>query len=776
VNQRRRFSSCPSRPLRPGSTLLLLLFLLAMLAVAPAARAARQEPEGQAEPPAEPLRLRVPRAESPIRVDALLDEEAWNQALRFDLDVEIGPGKNVPAPVKTVAWLTYDDDYVYAAFRAEDPEPHKIRARLADRDTPFRDDFVGFVFDTFDDQRRGFEFFVNPLGVQMDLAIDENSDNKEDSSWDAIWESAGRIGETGFVVEMAIPFSSLRFQRTGGEQTWAVIPFRSYPRSQRHQITAFPIDPDGTCFICEGAKVTGFEGATPGRNLELAPTLTAQRTDRREEFPAGSLEDGDVDSDVGLTARWGITPNLVFSGAANPDFSQVEADVAQLDVNNQFALFFPEKRPFFLEGADFFSTPFNIVHTRTVADPSWGVKLTGKEGRQGMGVFVAQDERTNLLLPGSQFSRSATLDEETTDAVLRYRLDVGGRSTLGALATLREGREYSNGVYGVDGVYRPTPSDSVSAQFLGSRTEYPLETAGGQELPQGTLDGTAYRLAYNHNSRHWGWYGRYEDIDPEFRADLGFMPRVGYSLLLGGLERVWWSEGRRWWTAIALGGDWDRTEQADGIVLEEEMEAWVNVRGPYQSFFRLQHGRRDRYWNGVTFDEQFVFAILEMQPAGWFSFFVEGTIGDTIDFANTRPADLVRVEGDATIDLGRRLRMSLGHELQRIDVDGGRLIEANLSQLRAVYQLNVRTFVRAILQYADVEQNAELFDDPGSVDPDAERLFSQFLFSYKLNPQTVVFLGYSDNSTGGELVDTGRIDLTRSDRTFFAKVGYALVL
>ena len=193
------------------------------------------------------------------------------------------------------------------------------------------------------------------------------------------------------------------------------------------------MDPNDNCFVCQAPKVTGFEGVKPGRNLELDPTLTGQRTDQRGGFPDGPLQSGDEEADLGLTARWGITPNLTFSGAVNPDFSQVEADAVELDVDTQFALFFPEKRPFFLEAADFFQTPFNAVYTRTVADPRWGAKLTGKVGKNAIGFFVAEDDRTNLLLPGDQFSRTATLEDlRTTDAALRYRRDIGTGSTLGA--------------------------------------------------------------------------------------------------------------------------------------------------------------------------------------------------------------------------------------------------------------------------------------------------------------------------------------------------------
>jgi Domain of unknown function (DUF5916)/Carbohydrate family 9 binding domain-like len=734
--------------------------------------------------PSERPHHRIPRVESEIKIDGVLDEEAWEKALQVKVDVEIDPRRNHPAPVATLAYLAYDDDHLYAAFRAHDPEPAAIRATLADRDTTFNDDFVGLMLDTFNDDRRAVELFVNPLGVQMDLSRDETAGGQEDEAWDTLWSSAGKIGEDGYVVEMAIPFSSLRFQRSEGEQTWGVAPFRSYPRSIRHQMAATAVDPDDSCFLCQMPRMTGFDGVTPGRNIEINPTLTASRLDQRSA-PASGLAEGDVEDDLGLTARWGMTPNLTLSGTLNPDFSQVEADAAQFDVNSQFALFFPERRPFFLEGADFFDTPFDVVHTRAVADPAWGVKLTGKEGRNGIGLFVAEDETTQFLLPFDQLSRTGSLDGfRSTAAVMRYRRDLGATSILGAIATHREGGDYFNSVYGIDGRWRPGASDTISVQLLGSQSEYPTALLADEgvglaredrELLSQRLEGSALRVGYDHSSREWNWYAQYEDIDPEFRADLGFMPRVGYSFLLGGLQRTWWSDRQgSWYSNIRVGADWDQTEGADGTLLEREVEAWVQLQGPLQSFYMIDTGRRDRFWNGVTFEESFTHFEVSMRPTGDLNFYVLATVADTIDFAHTRAGDLLRLRPGVGYNLGRNLRLTLDHDLQRVDVDGGRLLELNVTQTRATYQLNLRTFVRAVFQYTRIEYDTDLYT-AAEVPEEDEHLFSQLLFSYKLNPRTVLFLGYSDDQLGG-IQDGIVTELTRERRSLFFKVGYALVL
>ncbi len=729
--------------------------------------AARQSQEGGAATPraARPVH-KVGRAASPIVVDGVLDDAAWQQATVVELKYETRPKENLPPDVQTETLLTYDKDHLYVGFRAHDPEPAAIRAHLLDRDKAFSDDFVGIVLDTFNDERRAFEFFVNPLGVQMDMFMDDVSGN-EDETWDAIWISAGRINATGYAVEIAIPWSSLRFPRTEGDQTWGFDALRFYPRSQRARISSHPLDRNISCYLCQESKMTGFSGVTPGKNIELTPTATASRTDQREDFPQGSLAEGDVESDLGLTAKWGITPNLTLNAALNPDFSQVEADAAQLDVNNQFALFFPEKRPFFLEGADFFSTPFQAVFTRNVADPAWGVKLTGKEGRNAVGIFAARDDLTNLLIPGSNGSSATSLDMETDDAVLRYRRDLGKNSALGVLFTGREGDGYRNHVAGIDGRYRMNDSSAFRGQFLRSQTEYPDSIVAGFGQPSGRRRDDAYWLSYDYNARDWYGYARYEDVGRDFRADMGFMPRVDYKFSLAGLGRIWQGDWRGY-TRANLGADWDRREDQAGQLLEEEWEGWFEVNGPRQSFISLDAGVRDRFFNGVTFDEKFSNTFFEVQPTGDLYLSLQTRFSDEIDFVNTQAGDLVEIDPTVRYNLGLHLRTTLSHTYQKLDVKGGNLYTANLSQLTTVYQFNVRTFLRAILQYTDIDRTPALYHI--EVDDHTETLFSQLLFSYKLNPQTVLFVGYSDNSFGDQ-----RIDLTRADRTLFLKIGYAWV-
>ncbi|RPJ83830.1 MAG: hypothetical protein EHM13_06505, partial [Acidobacteria bacterium] len=361
-------------PLPPGRRTSVLAACWLVCSVGPAG--AQQPPEPRKALPA-PATFTVNRATSAIRIDGLLDEDAWARAVDIPVAWEWSPGDNIPAPVRTQCLVTFDDRNLYVAFRALDPRPEAIRAHLMDRDdtdTLIQDDHVGLMIDTFNDERRAFQFRINPLGVQADAVFSEQ-DGVEDFSWDMIWSTSTRITGEGYLVEIALPLKQLRFQAGAAVQTWGFEAFRSWPRNVRHRLSSQPRDRDKGCLLCQENKITGLQGLTQGRNVEVDPTATFSRTDTRIAPADRRLSQGDTHADFGVTGRWSLTPNLTLNGTGNPDFSQVEADVAQLDINQRFALFYPEKRPFFLEGIDFFTTPIQAVFTRTVADPTFGAKL-----------------------------------------------------------------------------------------------------------------------------------------------------------------------------------------------------------------------------------------------------------------------------------------------------------------------------------------------------------------------------------------------------------------
>jgi hypothetical protein len=720
----------------------------------------------------------IPEITSPISIDGILDEIAWDQAWSAELDWEVWPEENVQAPVRTVVLLAYNDSAIFVGFRAYDPEPDKIRAHLSDRDTITDDDWVGVVLDTFNDERRSFNFRVNPRGVQEDNVVSQLGGG---ASWDAIWDSAGRVTEWGYAVEMKIPFSSLRFQRSTTSQVWGLDAERSYPRSVVHEIGLFPRDRNNNCYLCQADKVEGFAGAMPGHNLEIVPTITGTRTDSRDQLPAGELEQGKVDTEAGVTGYWGITPNMTLTTTINPDFSQVEADARKLDINEPFALSYEEKRPFFLEGADFFSTPFSIVYTRTLRDPVWGIKLTGKEGGHTVGSYIVKDSVTNLVFPGSQSSSSAALDQESTAFVFRYKLDFGDQVTFGAIYTGRESGSYYNRVFGIDADIRVTDKDRVWINLLGSGTGYSDDMVAEYGAPSETLHDFTLSLFYIHSSRNFGMWGEFLEVGEGFRADLGFVPRVGFRQVRYGSEWEWVPDADSWFTQLEIEGEIWQIEDELGRLLKREYNTAFTYQGALQSYAYLAAKKVTETYNGLEFDLNDLQLYSSINPNGnsylWFNM----AYGDQIDYVNTQLGERLRLQPGASLNLGKHFRIHTDLTYERMTVGSAHLFTANIAQASAAYQFNTRAFLRAIVQHYSIDYNIDQYE--GGLPSEEKELLTQLLFSYKLNPRTVLFFGYSDTSAGQQLARYQVVNpnsthqqsygLTLVERTIFAKIGYA---
>jgi hypothetical protein len=705
---------------------------------------------------------RIPRVTASIDVDGVLDEAVWNEALVMGVNTEVRPGENIPAPVRTDMLLAYDDVNFYVAFRAFDPDPSLIRARLCDRDNIWDDEFVIVGIDTYNDQRGGFEFACNPLGIQGDTA---NGVHGDGNSWDAIWDSAGRIFDWGYSVEMAIPFSSLKFQRTEGDQIWGVDAVRSYPRDVRRHISLYARDRDNNCYYCQMEKLIGFAGVTPGKSIELDPTFSAITAQAREGFIEGPFQERDTRYEPGLTARWGVTPNTMLAAALNPDFSQVEADAFQLDVNTRYALWYDEKRPFFLESAGMFQN----FYSRSIADPAWGAKLTAKEGGNAFGALVAQDEMTNLILPLDGYSRTASLDLTTTGTVIRYRRDVGESSSMDVIYNDRRGEDYVNQVGGARADLMLGGTYGVSALALFSSTDYPDSLAADYDQRTDAFGDHWYSLNVGRYTSGLDVYATYDEVGRGFRNDLGFMPDTGHRDGEVGLGHTWQRDASNWWTMLNLGGCYRREGTEEGDTRAEGFRAWASYTGKKESYAELNAWSGTEAYAGEDFDTWSAGGDAGFWPTGWFFVGTSASYGHAIDYANAQGGDLLTVGPVGQCKVGRHLSATVGHTYERMDVPDGRLYTANASYVRTVYQLSPEAFLRAILQYVDCDQTPELYPYP--VQPEEQGLTSQVLFSYKLNPQTVLFLGYNDSHYGDQTVD-----LTQTDRTFFAKIGYAWTL
>jgi hypothetical protein len=706
--------------------------------------------------------LVIPRISSEIKIDGYLNEEAWSSAARIDANIEVEPGENIPAPVKTEVFITYDNSNIYVAFKAFDPNPKEIRANLCGRDNIWDDDWVLILFDTFNDERRCYDFGCNPLGIQADI-IESVSGGGD--SWDAIWESDGRITEEGYIVEMAIPFSSLKFPRSEGEQIWGFDAVRSYPRKVRHHIGAFPRDRSNNCYFCQLEKLVGFSDVIPGRDIELAPTFTSIATQERENEYSGPFKTDDS-YEIGLTSSWGLTNNLKLSATLNPDFSTIEADVIQVDINNPFELWYPEKRPFFIEGAEFFETMIDVVYTRTLADPDFGIKLTGKEGKNTIGFFSAQDAVTNLVIPSLYGSNSDNLDMKSYGSIFRYLRDFGQSSNIGLLMTDREGENYHNRVLGFDGIFNFTKKDQLRWQVLGTKTLYPDEISSGYGQPTDEFGGKGISANYSHSISKYNFYGVYQELSPDFRTDLGSVTQTGYRYGEAGGNYIWRGGPDHWftWINIYLGADFGK--DYDGNTARKQLKGNLNYNGPLQSYCGV-YGQLSRdLYEGTIFKTSYFNYWFGGQPTRWFSFNFWSVFGDQIDYDNTRQGKGLQMGAWAEFNIGRRISIYLDHYYNHLNVNDMRLYTANREYIKLTYHFNEKVFIRTIFQYAIYKKDPVLYYDV--VEPHEQEFLTQILFSYKINPHTAFYIGYSDYYYGDN--DT---NIIQTDRCLFAKIGYA---
>ncbi len=706
-----------------------------------------------------------------VKLDGVIDEPLWQQATRFELPYEIQPAENTPADVRTTVYLAENGEHLLIAFVAEDPDPAKIRAFLRDRDSAYHDDFVGVVLDTFDDERRAYEFFVNPLGAQMDLINDE-AHNGEDDSWDGLWDSYGRITSTGYVVEMEIPFSTLRFPAGKSIQQWGADFLRIRPRAVRHQYSRVKNDRNVPCGLCQAGRIRGFAGIHPGSNLEVNPTLTTTYSQERGA-PGTPFTSEGIKVDPGVDVKWGPSPNMTLYGTINPDFSQVEADSGQLSVNNTFALFFPEKRPFFLEGADYFATPTTLVYTRNVNDPDIGLRVTGRSGAQTYGVFVARDTVTDLLRPGVFGSSLARYDGPSNDGAFRYRYDLSKDLSLGALATVRRGNGYQNLVESADGRWQHG-AHTLVAQYMHTETDDPAFRGN----PARSLQGDAYIAEYDYNTRNWSAAAYASHLDEGFRADLGFVGQVGYEQHLAALTRHWYGDKDALFNHVTANTRWQSNRAVDGTLLDITRDMWVGANGALQSYYELGYVEREKQWRGQRFQEKVPRLRARLTPFGWLQLAVYVRDGHKVDLANARLGHFVNISPSVTVNLGRSFSASIDHGYERISRDGGNVYVANLTDLRLSYQFNLRQRLRLAILRNDLKLDPSLFTQ--WVPAHQRSIDTQVIYSYKINPRAALYAGYADGYfSGDQVLGTdeepiyGYYPLFQSNRTLFMKISYA---
>ena len=511
----------------------------------PAAPAAAPKAGGKGLPPLPPEKsqpVRVARFDKAPVIDGKLDDEIWKTAAVLRDFYQIDPGDNIAPSKPTETLIGFDSKFLYIAFHCYD-EPDKVRANTPKRDDVLNSgDSVRIMLDTFNDRRKAYVLAFNPLGVQQDGIRTEGIG--ADFSVDIVMESKGSITPDGWVVEVAVPFKSLRYD-AGKEKLWGVQVFRIIQRLNAEQSSWMPISRDVTGLLNQAGHITGLEGISTERTLELIPSFIVSETGRhvRSLSRAQGKVPGVVDNgtfvnqpvlfEPSLTAKLVASSALTLDMAINPDFAQVEADAPVSFANQRFPIFFEEKRPFFLEGIEIFRTQIAAVHTRTISDPDVAAKVTGRRGKYTYGLLYASDNAPGNYEDDIRYDPEnlpegfARLNERNSKVgILRVKRDFGKENFFGFLATSYNFANRSNYVGGFDARLKFDKQTSLDFQVLGTNARLCTFARTEDKDKCRTQNGFVYAYSFNKNARH-----HYFNVNGVGRT-------AGYVALVGFTRRV----------------------------------------------------------------------------------------------------------------------------------------------------------------------------------------------------------------------------------------------
>lgn len=719
--------------------------------------------------PAAPARIPMKKVVgATIVIDGDLADAGWQSAQRVEGFVEYFRGDNVPSTAPTTAWIGYDDSFLYVAFRNEDPRPVEIRAPLSDRDKVLGDqDYVAVLLDPLNDRRSGVAFRVNARGVQTDSVVND-ANGEEDFSPDFFYDAVAQRTPGGWTAELRIPLSSLRYPATD-PQTWGVILMRNYPRDFRYIMANTPIPKNSGCFVCHAATLEGLTGLPSGSHMRLTPYSTANVSERalfpaNRQLPAANRS---FESDLGLDLKWSPSARLTVDGTLNPDFSQIESDIPQSTVNARFALAYDEKRTFFLESVDLLSMPMQVVHTRTITSPSWGVRATGQSGSNAYTLLVAEDRGGgSMVLPGMSGSDFVPQDFRSQVLIGRLRRTIG-KSFGGLLLSAREieGGGH-NRLFGPDFLWKPNATDQVAGQVLVSNTTNPDRPELNEQFDGRAANGLASRVYFQRDSKRYDLWAATSQYSPEFRADNGF-------IVQNGLRRAGTWVGLRTYPKRflsylrAYAGVEHDVARDEGSTLRSGIYQGAYVQGKWGlDGWATMRFEKERV-GGALLDANSLEFDVRLVPTRWLpQLRLEGMAGQRIDYAGARVGDGAALHLSTTFRPTDHLEVQLRATREWLDLDGGRLFSAEIDWLKLTYNFTARSLARVITQQSQVARNAALYASP--VKERDRTLTLSALYGYKLNWQTVFFVGFGDSSI---TADHGV--LTRDNRSVFMKVAYA---
>ena len=723
----------------------------------------------------------IGRTDNPPAIDGRLDDSVWETATYVNDFIQIAPVEGAPGTEETEVWMAYDNDHLYFAFYAHYTRPEVMRINRADREEIRGDDRMSVLFDPFMDQQRAYQFEVNGYGVQSDSLVNADGSTgfsrssgsssasrgsgprrgggsgmssagqfgiRGDDSWNALFDSGGQVVEDGWTAEMRIPFKSLRYpSRAGGEGHRWGFQITRVIRDKSEAQSWSPISRGVAGQLTQFGVLEGLSDMSRSRNLEFLPELTGFRLGSLDTG-TGAFDRGDPKGELGLGVKYGITPNLTADVTFNPDFSQIESDRPQIETNQRFALFYPEQRPFFLEGQEIFqtATPLTLVHTRTIVDPRFGGKLTGKVGNSTLGVVVADDQAAGYLDDATHPQYGAA-----AQTVLgRARYDFYAESYLGAIATAREfGTDY-NRVAGVDGRFRLGRTHRISFLAAGSET---------RDEALGSLAGNALEADFSKQGRNLSYNVAYSSIDPGFHTGTGFLPRVDLQQTSGTVSYRWWPESNlmTWGPSLTYLRLYDHA----GVLQDEQMQGMANFAFRNNMAITGMVNRDLERYGRIDFRKT-GYGFFGVMSARILSIYGGYNWGDGILYADDPYLGRSTV-GNVNFRFQPTSRLRTEFNMVSSDfvnpLDGAGIFHVKIFRTRSTYQFTDRLLVRHI-----AEHNTQSVTVGNNV-----------LFTYRINAGTVLFLGYDDRFQRGTRIDSLLFPFTslqRTNRAFFGKLSY----
>ena len=702
-------------------------------------------------------RIRPPRIYTPPVIDGRLDDPVWQTATLITDFVQQAPLDGAPATEETEVYLAYDADHLYFGFYLHYDDPGLMRANRVDRDRAPQDDLITVYFDPFMDQQRVYDFDVNAYNVQGDGVINASRQRGgaipfADRSWDTLFDSGAQIVDDGYTAEMAIPFKSVRYpqQPPGEPHRWGLQIVREIKSKDQENDVWAPMSREVQSFMAQMGVLEGMTNLSTSRNLEILPTFTGIQFGSLDEASGVYLEQG-MSPEAGLNLKYGLTSNLTADFTVNPDFSQIESDRPQIEVNQRFPLFFDELRPFFLEGAEIFefTSPVQLVHTRTIVDPRVGGKLTGKVGRTTLGLLVADDEA-----PGLRDDRTDPAFGQTAQFLVgRARYDLYAESYVGTLFT---NREFLDGYSRVGGFDTQLRLNRVSRfNFVAYQSTHRDEVGVERSGPM-------WGALYSQNGRNLRVRSFVGQTDPDFRTDVGFVRRVDQQRTFHNVDYRWFPE--HWLIDWGPALQYERSYNFDDVLEDEVYEAGLRFSFARSISADVTGHRVLERFGGVDFWKWRRRFSTSINSSRGFSLGLRADAGDEIFFDPDDPflGRQTSVGVNATVRPWSSVQSRVSLDTARFT--GVRTGESEVFDVKiwrglTTWQLTDRFLLRNISEYNTFSTELDL----------------NFLLTYRVNAGTAFYLGYDDHYRQADHIDEERFfstDLRRTNRAIFTKVQY----